>query len=126
MWSNYWWVAAFALLAFVALLRSRQARRDLRDLPAARADASPAAAAPLPDAADLQLVAVIAAAVAASSGLSTSQFRITQIKASGGAGAFNTPPLGARRALHLVPERSLTPEENESETIRHHRQWSEL
>ena len=105
-WLNYWWIAAFILLVFVALWRSRQARLRIRDLAA-----DDAAAAPLPQAArteaapapEGELVAVIAAAVAAASGLPVDRFRITQIAPAGVSGPLNTPPWGYVDRLSRSP-----------------------
>ena len=88
---NLLWIAAFALLAGYAILRSLRARRASAarvEPEAAKVDATTQG--------DSQLVAVIAAAVAAASGLSPSQFRISGIAASGASRnpTFNTPPWG--------------------------------
>ena len=109
LWSNYWWIAAFILLAFVALWRSRQARRRLRALAADEE----AAAAPVSNAAaresgsapaiEAELIAVIAAAISAASGLSADRFRITHIAAAGVSGPLNTPPWGYVDRLSRSP-----------------------
>jgi hypothetical protein len=103
-WLNYWWIAAFILLVFVALWRSRQARKRIRDLVEDEAAAAPV---PAPAARESspegELVAVIAAAVATASGLSADRFRITQIEKAGAAGPLNTPPWGYVDRLSRSP-----------------------
>jgi len=94
-------IAAAALVAIV--FASRMASRNRKADPA-EADPSPAAgASPAaglgPTGAPLggELVAVIAAAIAAESGMEIGSFRVAGISAAGGqsvSGGFNTPPWG--------------------------------
>ncbi len=89
-------IAIIALAALVAIgIASRMASRGRA---AAEADPAPAPAAPPAGAAGgADLVAVIAAAIAAESGMAPGSFRVAGISPAGGSssvGGFNTPPWG--------------------------------
>jgi len=90
---------ALLLALFPIIFKKRQKDIDaLAPLPSLTSF-SPSAAAPVgapsaPAGSDGQLVAVIAAAVAAASGLAPGSFRIAGIEAQGSVGGFSTPIWG--------------------------------
>ncbi|MFZ4615830.1 MAG: hypothetical protein ACOYM2_06515 [Rectinemataceae bacterium] len=104
-WPWYYWFIAVAMLGAAWQLRKKSDRAKAQVLGPGTVEggeASPAttaasvtpggqAGATQPPAADALLVAVIAAAVSAASGLSPDKFRITNIREAQGLGGFNTP-----------------------------------
>ncbi len=87
---------ALGALALVNLLLSARALSRSGRKPAAEGEGEAAPAARANPTMDTQLVAVIAAAVAASSGMAPGSFRVASVEAApaGAAGGFNTPVWG--------------------------------
>lgn len=90
-------LAALVAIGIASRMASRGREKTAESEAAAVGKEAPTAPAPSPDLSAAQLVAVIAAAIAAESGMAPGAFRITGISAAGGShsvGGFNTPPWG--------------------------------
>jgi hypothetical protein len=101
-WPWYYWLIAVAMLGAAWQLRKKSDRAKAEVLGMGTGEGEPTGSATpatsggkavasqsSPD--DALLVAIIAAAVSAASGLAPDKFRITNIAAAQGLGGFNTP-----------------------------------